>query len=84
MVDSQHATLSVRRQGELLGLNRFSSYYQASPESAFNQHLMRLNDEQFLRTRFNGRRKMAVCLCQQGNDVNCKRVRSLMVGKKEM
>ncbi len=42
MVDSQHATLSERRQGELLGLNRSTFYYQAVPESALNLQLMRL------------------------------------------
>ncbi len=42
MVENQHATLSVRRQCELLGLNRASFYYQAASESALNLHLMRL------------------------------------------
>ena len=42
MVDSQPATLSVRRQCELLGLNRVSFYYQAASESALNLELMRL------------------------------------------
>ena len=52
MVDVANPTLSVRRQGELLGLNRSSIYYQAAPESALNLHLMRVIDEQFLRTPF--------------------------------
>ncbi len=42
MVDSQNAVLSVRRQCELLGLNRASFYYQTASESALNLHLMRL------------------------------------------
>ena len=42
MVDVANPTLSVRRQGELLGLNRSSFYYQAAPESALNLQLMRL------------------------------------------
>ena len=42
MIDIQHAPMSVRRQGEQLGLNRSSFYYQAASESALNLHLMRL------------------------------------------
>ena len=42
MVDVAHPTLSVRRQCQLLGLNRSSIYYQAAPESALNLQLMRL------------------------------------------
>ena len=42
MVDSQNVTLSVRRQCQLLGLNRASFYYQAASESALNLDLMRL------------------------------------------
>ena len=52
MVEVANPTLSVRRQGELLGLNRSSYYYQAAPASALNLQLMRLVDEQFLRTPF--------------------------------
>ena len=50
MIDSEAPVLSVRRQCELLGLNRSSSYYQAASESALNLHLhlMRLIDEQYL------------------------------------
>ena len=78
MVDSQHATLSVRRQGELLGLNRSTFYYQAVPESTLNLQLMRLIDEQFMRTPFYGWRKMTVYLRRLGYAVNGKRVRRLM------
>ncbi|MDE0464593.1 MAG: IS3 family transposase [Caldilineaceae bacterium] len=78
MVDVANPTLSVRRQGELLGLNRSSFYYQAAPESALNLQLMRLIDEQFLRTPFYGWRKMTVYLRRLGYAVNGKRVRRLM------
>ena len=60
MVEVANPTLSVRRQGELLGLNRSSYYYQAAPESALNLQLMRLVDEQFLRTPFYGELYMKV------------------------
>ena len=66
MVEVANPTLSVRRQGELLGLNRSSYYYQAAPESALNLQLMRLVDEQFLRTPFYGWRKMTASLRRAG------------------
>ena len=78
MVDSQHPRLSVRRQCELLGLNRSSFYYQAASESALNLHLMRLIDEQFLRTPFYGWPKMTAFLRRQGYAINGNRVRRLM------
>ena len=78
MVDSQQATLSVRRQCELLGLGRSSFYYQAASESALNLDLMRLIDEQYLRTPFYGWPKMVAFLRRLGYAINGKRVRRLM------
>ena len=77
-VDVANPTLSVRRQGELLGLNRSSIYYQAAPESALNLQLMRLIDEQFLRTPFYGWPKMTAHLRRLGYFINGSRVRRLM------
>ena len=51
--------LSVRRQCELLGLNRSSWYYQPTGESAENLGWMRRIDEQYLKTPFYGSRKIA-------------------------
>lgn len=78
LVDIDHETLSVRRQCELLGLARSSCYYEAVPESAENLGLMRLLDEQYLRTPFYGSRRMAWWLETQGVIVNRKRVQRLM------
>ena len=78
MVDVADPTLSVRRQGKLLEISRSSIYYQAVPESALNLHLMRLIDEQYLRTPFYGWRKMVAYLRRLGYTVNGKRVRRLM------
>ena len=78
MVDVAEPTLSVRRQGKLLEISRSSIYYQAVPESALNLHLMRLIDEQYLRTPFYGWRKMVAYLRRLGYAVNGKRVRWLM------
>ena len=78
MVDVADPTLSVRRQGKLLGLSRSSIYYQAVPESALNLHLMRLIDEQYLRTPFYGWRKMVAFLRRLGYAINGKPIRRLM------
>ncbi len=69
---------SVRRQCVLLGLHRSSYYYQPAAETAENLRLMRLIDEQFLKTPFFGRRQMTAWLRRQGDDVNPKRIRRLM------
>ena len=70
--------LSIRRQCELLGLNRSSLYYQATGESDFNLMLMRELDEQYTRTPFYGVLKMTEHLRQSGHEVNEKRVRRLL------
>jgi len=58
-IESAHPGLSVRRQCELLGLNRSSWYYAARGESAENLALLRRIDQQYLATPFYGSRKMA-------------------------
>ena len=58
-VEPKHRKLSVRRQCELLGLNRSSWYYEAVGESAENLALMRRIDEQYLEKPCYGSRKMA-------------------------
>jgi putative transposase len=70
--------LSVRRQCELLGLNRSTCYYEPAPESPTNLKLMRCIDEQYLRTPFYGSRRMAAWLHTEGHEVNRKRVQRLM------
>jgi putative transposase len=78
MIEPQHAILSIRRQCHLIGLNRASYYLEPGQESPFNLHLMRLIDEQYLRTPFYGYPRMTVALQQQGLPVNRKRVARLM------
>jgi putative transposase len=70
--------LSVRRQCELLGLNRSSLYYEPAGETSENLRLMRLIDEQYTACPFYGSRRMAAWLTQQGDEVNRKRVQRLM------
>ena len=73
-----HSDLSVRRQCELLGVNRAGLYYQPRGESEENLQLMRLLDEQYTRTPFYGRRRMRAWLEDRGYEVNPKRVARLM------
>jgi len=68
----------VRRQCELLGVNRSGLYYEPVGESPENLLLMRLLDEQYTRTPFYGSRKMTEWLAIQGHPVNRKRVSRLM------
>ncbi len=74
-----HPRLSIRRQCELMGLNRSSYYYQPATENPLNLTLMRLIDEQYLRTPFYGYLKMTEYLRQTKKyQVNPKRVYRLM------
>ena len=78
MIDIQHPHLSIRRQCELVGLNRATFYWEPAGESELNLALMRLIDEQFMRTPFYGYRRMTVSLREHGQAVNPKRVARLM------
>lgn len=78
LVEPEHPELSIRRQCELLDLNRATYYYVPATESPLNLELMRLIDEQYLRTPFYGWPRMTVYLQNQGYDINHKRVQRLM------
>jgi putative transposase len=78
LIEPAHPTLSVRDQCDLLDVNRSTYYYVPATESLLNLHLMRLIDEQYLRTPFYGWPRMTVYLNQQGYAVNHKRVQRLM------
>jgi putative transposase len=79
LIEPDHPVLSLRRQCELLGLNRSSWYYEPAQESPENLHLMRLIDEQYTRTPFYGWPRMTAYLREdKGLPVNHKRVQRLM------
>jgi putative transposase len=78
MIESTHPDLSIRRQCALLELNRSTYYYAPAGESEFNLHLMRLIDEQYLKTPFYGWPRMTAYLKQEGYTVNHKRIQRLM------
>ena len=73
-----HPDLSVRRQCELLGVNRAGLYYEPVGESEENLLLMRLLDEQYTRAPFYGSRRMTEWLVTRGHEVNRKRISRLM------
>ena len=77
-MEAEHEHLSVRRQCELLGINRASLYYQTAEESGENLRLMRRIDEQYTRCPFYGSRRLTAWLQGEGFEVNRKRVVRLM------
>jgi putative transposase len=78
MIEPGHPDISLRRQCELIGLERSTYYYVPAGETAFNLRLMRLIDEQYLKTPFYGWPRMTAHLRRQGYTVNHKRVQRLM------
>jgi putative transposase len=78
MIELKHPQLSLRRQCELIGLNRSTLYYQAVKESSLNQELVERIDRQYTQTPFYGWPRMTAQLRQDGYAVNAKRVRRLM------
>jgi putative transposase len=78
MIDSKHPELPIVRQCVLLNVARSTVYYKPAPESAENLLIMRIMDEQYLRTPYYGARKFVEWLLRQGHIVNRKRVKRLM------
>jgi putative transposase len=79
LVNPEHEEISVRRQCELLDLKRSTYYYEPATESAENLRLMRLIDEQYLRTPAFGSRMMTQWFARQlKQPLNRKRVQRLM------
>lgn len=78
LLEVGQSQISLRRQCELLGLNRASYYYEPARESPLNLELMRAIDEQYTKTPFYGWPRLTVCLQKQGYQVNHKRVYRLL------
>jgi putative transposase len=79
MIQPNHPMLSIRRQCELVGLNRSSYYWQPTGESPLNLQLMRLIDQEYTRAPFYGYRKITARLNNvHGFQVNHKRIGRLM------
>jgi putative transposase len=77
-VDRDHPEISIRRQCELLGVNRSGLYYQPLGESEESLMFMRLIDEEYTRRPFYGSRRMKEWLGGLGHKVGRNRVKRLM------
>jgi putative transposase len=78
LIDCNNTNISIFHQCKLAGLNRSTYYLPSATESEENLRLMRLIDEQYLKTPFYGSRRMTASLERRGEVVNRKRVRRLM------
>jgi putative transposase len=78
MIDATDPKLSVLRQCRLLKLNRSTYYYKKKPVKPEDLELMRLIDEQYLKTPSWGSRSMRNHLRRLGYKINRKRVQRLM------
>lgn len=78
MIASEHARLSVRRQCQLLGLDRSGLYHQPAGEKAENLHYMCLLDQHYTEHPEKGVLRMTQHLRALGYGVNVKRVRRLL------
>ena len=78
MLEPNHATLSVARQCAVLDLSRSTAYYRSRRDDTLDLEIMRLLDEQYIKTPFYGVRRFTDWLCDQGCAVGFKRVRRLM------
>lgn len=70
--------ISMRRQAELLRVNRSGLYYESAPTDQEELSLMRRLDELHLKLPFYGSRKLALELRTEGVSINRKRVQRLM------
>jgi putative transposase len=77
LIDNQHK-LSVRRQCDLLTLQRSGLYYKPRGEKPENLEIMRLMDEHYLKHPSEGVIRMQDFLLAMGFVVNHKRVRRLL------
>ena len=74
LVEPGHPKLSIRRQCELLDLNRSSYYYEPTSESEENLAVMREIDRLYTQHPFLGYRVMTAMVRRAIPDVNKKRV----------
>lgn len=79
MIEPHHPSLSIRRQCDLLGINRSTYYFESAQENSLNLALMREIDELHLEHPFLGSRRMAELLGKKlGKKLNRKRIQRLM------
>ncbi len=78
MVEPMDQLLSIRRQCELLAINRSSYYYKPKPIKPEDLELMRKIDELYTEQPSRGSRSIARQLRRQGIKANRKRIQRLM------
>jgi putative transposase len=78
MIDPSEPNLSIMSQCQLLNISRSCFYYKPKPIKAEDLQLMRLIDEQYLKTPSWGSRSMRNHLRRLGHKVNRKKVQRLM------
>jgi putative transposase len=80
LLEPEHSEISLRRQCELLGLNRSNIYYKPREGSVQKQKLLRLIDEIYTRSPYYGARRIAAELSRMdlGFAIDRKRVGRLM------
>ena len=79
LIEKDHADLSIRKQCELLQLNRSNVYYVRQPDISLEDiRLMEVIDRIYTKRPFFGVRKMTKQLKEEGEMVNHKRVYRLM------
>jgi putative transposase len=78
MIAPERQAPSISRQCQLMGLSRSTFYYAPLPVSPEDLELMRLIDEQYLKTPAYGSRSMVRHFRRQGRTVNRKRIQRLM------
>lgn len=78
LINPDYSDINIFRQCKLVGLGRSTYYLPPPTESEDNLRLMRLIDEQYLKTPFYGSRRMTAVLERRGEAVNRKRVQRLM------
>ena len=79
MIDPDHKKLSLSRQCQMVDVSRSSVYYKPKPVNPDDLKLMRLIDEQYMKTPSWGSRSMRNFLRRQlGRKINRKRVQRLM------
>ena len=79
MINSRNQKLSIRKQCDLLGVNRSRVYYQAAKVSERNLSMMNFIDTEFTAHPFTGVERMVeVIRREKGIVINHKRIRRLM------
>lgn len=78
LVDKDNKCITIKRQCELLNVNRSSIYYQPNPGGIYQVILRKTIDEIHMKHPYYGSRRMTVALKKLGFPVNRKRIQRYM------